>query len=199
MSNTRHRPHSDVQIIVITNVINIRTPTKHKQVAICIHFSRPLGNLKKWIVYSLLYQCMHMFGSIIWGSWRSFYAFKLEVRFQHTLYTDLFLNFIFMLVTKPTDNRWYFYFCMGFILLVVYICAILLWFHCRSSLINNNDTLLIANKAGSVTLDLNKMARFVIIHDRHTLVDLIRRLRLRIFARFRRLWPSHAFVTKQNK
>lgn len=140
-----------------------------------------------------------MFESIIWGSWRSFYAFKLEVRFQHTLYTDLFLNFIFMLVTKPTDNRWYFYFCMGFILLVVYICAILLWFHCRSSLINNNDTLLIANKAGSVTLDLNKMARFVIIHDRHTLVDLIRRLRLRIFARFRRLWPSHAFVTKQNK
>lgn len=139
-----------------------------------------------------------MFGSIIWGSW-SFYAFKLEVRFKHTLYTDLFLNFIFMLVTKPTDNRWYFYFCMVFLLLVVYICAILLWFHCRSSLINNNDALLIANKAGSVTLDLNKMARFVIIHDRHTLVDLIRRLRLRIFARFRRLWPSHAFVTKQNK
>lgn len=140
-----------------------------------------------------------MFGSIIWGSWRSFYAFKLEVRFQHTLYTDLFLNFIFMLVTKPTDNRWYFYFCMVFLLFVVYICAIVLWFHCRSSLINNNDALLIANKAGSVTLDLNKMARFVIIHDRHTLVDLIRRLRLRIFARFRRLCPSHAFVTKQNK
>lgn len=144
----------------------------------------------------LMYVYVFMFGSIIWGFWRSFYVFKLEVCFKYILYIDLFLNFIFMLVIKFIDNRWYFYFCMVFLLFVVYICVILLWFYCWLLFINNNDVLFIVNKVGSVIFDFNKMVRFVIIYDRYIFVDLIRCLCFWIFVWFRRLWLSYVFVIK---
>lgn len=152
----------------------------------------------------MLYQCMHMYSCSEVSSvgLKEVKAFKLEVCSQNKLSTNSRISFSCLLKRNPLtidDILTFacFYYVTKWIINIVRICSFI--FAPWSSLINNNDALLIANKAGSVTLDLDKMAKFAIIHDRHTLVDLIRRLRLWIFARFRRLWPSHVFVTKQIK